>query len=98
MPTRPLTLTALAVSAGLTTACAASPPISKAAPPRLAVPAEAERPCGLAVLPDRPTLGDLEAAYGRRGAQIVLCDSARRMLLETLQAERRAIDDWLAGR
>ena len=47
-----------------------------------------QRPCALAVLPAEPTTGDLEAAYVLRGAQIVACDGARRLAVETLLAER----------
>ena len=95
---RPLSiLTVLAVCMILTAACAASPPISTAAPPRLALPAEAIRPCALATLPAEPTLGDLEAAYATRGAQIAACDAARRLAVETLNAERAAVEVWLKG-
>lgn len=86
---------ALAVCMTLTAACAASPPTSRAAPPRLLLPVEATRPCALATLPAEPTLGDLEAAYAIRGAQIATCDAARRLAVETLQAERAAVDAWI---
>ena len=95
---RPLSiLTVLAVCMTLTAACAASPPISTAAPPRLLLPVEAARPCALATLPAEPTLGDLEAAYATRGAQIAACDAARRLAVETLNAERAAVEAWLKG-
>jgi hypothetical protein len=64
----------------------------------LIVPVEASRPCALAILPVEPTLGDLETAYAARGAQIAACDAARRLAIETLLAERAAVDAWLAGR
>jgi hypothetical protein len=41
-------------------------------------------------LPDDATLSDLEIGYVTRGAQIVACDAARRLAVETLQAERAA--------
>ena len=46
------------------------------------------RSCSLATLPAEPTMGDLEAGYVLRGAQIVACDGARRLAVETLIAER----------
>jgi hypothetical protein len=66
------------------------------APPRLALPEAAAAPCALAVLPDAPSWADLETAYLRRGAQIVACDAARRLAVETLTAER-AMQDRLRG-
>lgn len=76
--------------------CAGAPPISTVAPPRLVLPEVAAAPCALAILPDAPTWSDLEAAYMRRGAQIVACDAARRLAVETLAAER-AMQDGLRG-
>lgn len=61
-------------------------------PPRLVLPDEAVQPCQLAVLPDRPTRADLDAAYVKRGTQLVACDAARRLALETLLAERALQD------
>lgn len=57
----------------------------------------ATRPCALATLPPLPTQADLEVAYMTRGAQIVACNAARRLLLETFEAERTLQDRWLAG-
>jgi hypothetical protein len=51
----------------------------------------------MATLPDVASWADLEVTYLTRGRQIVECDMARRLVLDTLQAERRAIDDWLAA-
>lgn len=67
-------------------------------PPRLTLPALADQPCRLAVLPEEPTQADLEAAYIVRGGQIVTCDAVRRLAVETLTAERSMIDQWLAQR
>ncbi len=75
--------------------CAASPPTS-APPPRLALPAAATAPCRLHRLPDRPTLADLEAGYVARGADLVACEAARRIAVETLEAERALQDRWRA--
>lgn len=80
------------VCALMTASCAGSLPISTVAPVRLALPETATRPCALATLPADPTLGDLEAAYAARGAQVVACDGARRLAVETLLAERALRD------
>jgi len=74
--------------------CAASPPISTVAPPRLTLAEVATRPCALAVLPEHPSRADLDVAYAMRGAQIVSCDDARRLAVETLAAERELQDRW----
>lgn len=68
--------------------CAASRPTSAVAPPRLTLPETAARPCDLHRLPEVATLADLEIGYVTRGAQIVACDTARRLAVETLRAER----------
>lgn len=78
----------------MTTNCAAWRPTSTVEPPRLVLPEAARRPCALAVLPERPTRADLEAAYMVRGAQIVACDGARALATDTLLAERAAQDRW----
>lgn len=84
------------IACGLMTAsCAGSSPISTVAPPRLVLAEAATRPCTLATLPETPSLADLEAAYLLRGAQIVACDGARRLAVETLDAERLMQDLWL---
>ncbi|MBX9709225.1 MAG: hypothetical protein K2X61_14980 [Caulobacteraceae bacterium] len=49
-------------------------------------------------MPEAPTLGDLEIGYMTRGAQIAACDAARRLAVETLQAERGLIDRQAEGR
>lgn len=64
----------------------ATRPVSPAAP-RLAMPAEARRACELHRLPDGATQADLEVGYATRGAQIVACDAARRLAVETHNAE-----------
>lgn len=73
---------------GLTIAsCAASTP-SAVVPPRLTLPELATRPCELHRLPDDANVADLEIGYAARGAQIAVCDAARRLAVETLLAER----------
>ena len=85
---------ALLAFAIMTASCVSSPP-PPVQPPRLTLPDAAAQPCPLAVLPPNPTQGDLDAAYATRGAQIVNCDGARRLAVETLQAERQLGDEWL---
>lgn len=91
-PTFPYRLIAPCASALMIASCAASRPISTAAPPRLALAEFATRPCALTILPPEPTTADLEVGYVERGAQLVACDLARRTAVETLLAERRAQD------
>ncbi|WGM30409.1 hypothetical protein KKHFBJBL_00632 [Brevundimonas sp. NIBR11] len=86
-PCRTIVLIACAL---MTANCAGSPPTSSAALPRLTLPTRASRPCELHRLPEGPTLGDLEAGYMTRGRQIADCDTARRLAVETLLAERAA--------
>lgn len=96
-PKRLWTLLALSGCAGMIASCAAFRPPSPVAPPRLILAETATLPCELAVLPERPTAADLEAAYVRRGAELVRCDAARRLAVETLEAERVLIDAWADG-
>ena len=74
------------------TSCAASRPTLPVALPRLSLPETATRPCAIATLPVSPTQADLEVAYMTRGAQIVACDAARRLLLDTIATERQLQD------
>ena len=93
---RPLTLTALLACALPTASCAGRPPSFPAAP-RIEIPAEAARPCSLYVLPQAPSQADLEIGYATRGAQILACDAARRLAVQTLEAEH-ALEEKLRGR
>ena len=83
---RPWSQIAPLALAALTASCAGSPRILSVAP-QIAMPAEARRPCGLYVLPTTPTVADLELGYAQRGAQILACDAARRLAVETHDAE-----------
>lgn len=56
------------------------------------MPAEAARPCSLYVLPVQPTQADLEIGYATRGSQIVACDAARALAVQTHQAEHGLAD------
>lgn len=77
--------------------CATSPPTSAPAP-RLDLPSAATSPCRLDRLPEQPTLADLEVSYMARGAALVACEAARRLAVETLQAERELQDRWRDAR
>jgi len=57
------------------------------------MPAEARRACELHRLPEQPTQADLEVGYATRGAQILACDAARRMAVETHEAEHGLQDE-----
>jgi hypothetical protein len=81
------------VCAIMTASCAASPLLS-ASPPRLTLPHAALAPCRLDRLPAAPTLADLETSYMARGQALAECDAARRMAVETLEAERALQDRW----
>ncbi|MDI1281984.1 hypothetical protein [Brevundimonas sp.] len=55
-------------------------------------------PCPLARLPDSPTEADLEAVYMQRGGDLVACDAARQLAVDTLVAERALQDRWRKAR
>ena len=80
----------------MTASCAVSPPRS-AVPPRLPLPTKAATPCELERLPEAATQADLEIAYVERGSQLVACEQARSLAVETLLAERMLQDRWRAG-
>lgn len=48
-------------------------------------------PCKLPMIGEGGGLADLEIAYMERGEQILACDSARRMAVKTLLAERELV-------
>ena len=58
------------------------------------MPAEAIRSCSLYLLPQSPTQADLEIGYAARGAQVVACDAARALAVQTHEAEH-ALEDQL---
>jgi hypothetical protein len=91
------TLLAAIACASMTVACANKPTALWAAP-RLEMPAEALKACDLHRLPDAPTLADLEIGYATRGAQLVACDAARRLAVETHAAEHALENDALKER
>ncbi len=83
---RPFLLIALFACAFMTTSCAAQR-LSLPAAPQLQMPAEAASPCAIHRLPAQPTQADLEIGYATRGAQIVACNAARQLAVDTHRAE-----------
>jgi hypothetical protein len=79
----------------LIASCASRTPSSPAAP-RIEMPAEARQACGLYVLPAKPSLADIQVGYATRGAQIVACDIARALAVQTHDAEH-ALEDRASG-
>jgi hypothetical protein len=86
----------LLVCAMLTCSCASRTPVSAAAP-RVDMPPEASRSCSLYRLPQAPTQADLEIGYATRGAQLVACDAARALAVQTHAAEH-ALEDQVTGK
>ena len=87
---------ALAGCALLTSGCASQLPTLPAAP-RLDMPAEATRPCELYLLPPDASEADLEVGFAQRGAQLAACDAARRLAVQTHDAEH-ALEDEARGK
>ena len=58
------------------------------------LPEAATRPCALARLPDVPTMADLEVGYMTRGSDLLACDAARQLAVDTLLAERALQARW----
>ena len=52
-------------------------------------------PCALYVLPEHPSEGDLDIGYVSRGADLVTCDAARRLAVQTWIAEHELQDRHL---
>lgn len=61
------------------------------------MPPEAAKTCSLFVLPQAPTQADLEIGYATRGAQLVACDAARALAVQTHVAEH-ALEDQVTGK
>jgi hypothetical protein len=77
----------------MTAGCVSSPAtISPVAPPRLEMPLAAMSSCTLYMLPDHPMEADLDIGYVSRGANLVACDAARRLAVQTWIAERELQD------
>jgi hypothetical protein len=60
------------------------------------MPPEASRSCSLYLLPQTPTQADLEIGYATRGAQLVACDAARALAVQTHAAEHSLEDQVTA--
>ena len=88
---RRLNVTVLCACGLLMSSCAAlRQPLG--AVPRVEMPAEADRSCSIYLLPPKPTQADLEIGYATRGAELVACDAARRLAVET-HASEHALED-----
>lgn len=61
------------------------------------MPAEAMRPCAIYRLPAAPTQADLEIGYATRGAQLVACDAARALAVQTQTAEHAMQDRLISN-
>jgi hypothetical protein len=59
------------------------------------MPATAGQPCSLFLLPPAPTQADLEIGYATRGAQVIACDAARALAVQTHAAEH-ALEDQVS--
>ena len=56
------------------------------------MPSEAAKACSLYLLPQSPSQADLEIGYATRGAQVVACDAARALAVQTHAAEHSLED------
>ncbi len=61
------------------------------------MPQAARAACALYRLPAAPTQADLEIGYATRGAEIVACDAARALAVQTHEAEH-ALEDQITGK
>ena len=68
--------------------CATTPPPSA---PILTLPPVARQPCLLPVLPDSPTLADLDATYAARASALAVCDGRRDLAVQSFDAQTRAL-------
>ncbi len=78
----------ISVLMSMTGGCVSRPASLGVVMPVLALPPEVERPCDLARLEGEANLAALEVAYMRRGQQLMACDAARALAVETLKRER----------
>lgn len=95
MRTRPLILTALAVSMTLNAACAwlPRPSAPRAAPILLTVSEIVRQPCRMPLLPQSPTQGDVDALIIQSGLAIIECDARRQLAVDILDAQQTAIKE-----
>jgi len=86
---RPLYLWSGLIACALTiSGCATTPPPSA---PILTLPPVARQPCLLPVLPDSPTLADLDATYAARASALAVCDGRRDLAVQSFDAQTRAL-------
>lgn len=65
---------------------------SMVAVPRIEMPEAAKRPCHLRRLPPSPTTADLEVGFAMRGADLAACELARKLAVETFEAQSALVD------
>ena len=94
MPTFPWRRAVPPACALMIASCAGWPPPSAPQPPQLTLPEATTTPCALARLPEAPTVADLEVAYMTRGSDLLACDAARQLAVDTLLAERALLARW----
>lgn len=63
-----------------------------AAVPRIEMPEVARRPCHLRRLSPSPTIADLEVSFAMRGADLAACELARKLAVETFDAQNALVD------
>ncbi|KRB52675.1 MAG: hypothetical protein IV099_11660 [Phenylobacterium sp.] len=56
------------------------------------MPEVAKRPCHLRRLPPSPTTADLEVSFAMRGADLAACELARKLAVETFDAQSALVD------
>lgn len=74
------------------------PEAATAEPPRLEIPADAQKPCALYRLPASPTRADLEVGYVTRGAQLIECEGRRAVAVTTFATQAAAEAAWIEAR
>ncbi len=89
---------ALACSSMIASCAPSAPPSALTGlPPQIAVPADADTPCELAVSAYL-TIEDLELALRQRGDALVDCDGRRALAVDALRREHGLQAQWLAQR
>lgn len=89
---------ALACSTMIASCAGSAPPSAPTGlPPQIAIPADADTPCELAVSAYL-TIEDLELALRQRGDALVDCDSRRALGVDALRREHALQAQWLAER
>ncbi len=89
---------ALMTSACLGFGTGAVPTAAQGDRPKVETPAITRERCQLYVLPESPTLGDLEIGYATRGAEIVSCDARREVAVMAKDRQDEATENWERAR